>query len=270
MKKLFIAFSALALVFSSCSTSNTDPDPSTSSTVLVSKIIYTTDSGNVTTTNFNYNGNKLTTAVDSDGYTEVYTYNGDLITKIEEFQGTTTTPDNSETFTYTADEKVASYTEISYGTSTITGVRYVYAYNADGTISISRFNGNATSQTVLASTGKAFFTNGQISGVEVYYPATASTAAYTSSVSYVYDTKLNAASNITGFSKLILQGYDAGLGGNAHNLLSATRMRGTTISSTDVTTFTYNSSNYPVSDSNTNTYISTPNSVHTSTQQYFY
>jgi hypothetical protein len=269
MKKLLIAFSALALVFSSCSTSSTDPDPSTS-TVLVSKIIYTTQAGVATTTNYNYNANKLTTAVSSDGYSEVYTYNGDLITKMEEFQGTATTPDYSETYTYNTDAKVASYTTISYGTSTINGSRYVYVYNIDNTISITKYTGNATSQTLQVSTGKAFFTNGQITKVEVYYPATATNSAYTNTQNYVYDTKLNAANNITGFSKLILQGYDAGLGGNAHNLLSATRINGTTTTSTDVSTFTYNASDYPVMETNVNTYISTPNSVHTSTQQFFY
>lgn len=254
----------------SCSSSSEQTVPVISVTqasgVLITKII-SINNGVTTTRNYSYVGNKATTSVISDGTNKVTTYNGDLITKIEEFAGTTLK--NSDNYTYNTDLKVATYTYINFVAPT-SASRYDYVYNTDNTISITKYTGNATSQTVLASTGKAFLTNGQITKIEVYYPATATNPAYTSTENYVYDSNPNAFSNVTGFNKLILQGYNAGLGGSVHNLLSATRLRGTTVTSTDVSTFTYNTSNYPVSETNTNTFISTPNSVSTSTNQYFY
>lgn len=270
MKKLFLAFSAFTIVSTSCSSSSDQPAPVTSVTpttgVLITKII-STNNGVSTTRNYSYVGNKATTTVVSNGDNNTVTYNGDLVTKMEEFVGTTLK--ESENYTYNTDLKVATYTSINY-TTPVSGSRYDYIYNTDNTISITKYTGNATSQTVLSNTGKAFLTSGQITKVEVYYPATTTNPAYTSTVNYVYDSNLNPFSNVTGFNKLILQGYDAGLGGNVHNLLSATRLRGTTTTSSDVSTFTYNSSNYPVNETNTNTFISTPNSVSTSTIQYFY
>jgi hypothetical protein len=272
MKKLFLVISAFALVFSSCSTSSVDPDPVTPvtppSSVLLSKIIRTKN-GTTVTTNLTYNGNKALSAISDNGTSVIYTYTGDLITKIEKFNGTVLTTRN--TYAYNVDEKVASYITINYNTSNY-GSKYLYVYNSDGTISITKYTGNETSQTVLYNTGKAFFTSGQITKVEEYIPAAPLSPAYTSTSNYVYDTKLNAASNVTGLNKLILQGYSAGLGGNAHNLLSDTRSNGTVTTSTDVSTFTYNASNCPVTETNTSTYNNATGgpTVSTSTAQYFY
>lgn len=272
MKKLFLVFSAFALVFSSCSTSSADPDPVTPvtppSSVLITKLIRISG-GTTVITNFTYNGNKLVSTIYDNGKSNSYTYTGDLITKIEKFSGTVL--NSRELFTYNVDEKVTSYILITYSTSNY-GTRFDYVYNSNGTISITKYTGNETSQTVLASTGKAFLTSGQITKVEEYVPVIGTSPAYTKTSNYVYDTKFDAFNNVTGLNKLMFKGYVAGLDGNAHNMLSVTSLNGTSTTSTDVTSYIYNASNYPINHSNTltNFHTSGGSSIYTSTVQYFY
>lgn len=266
MKKLFIAFSALALVFSSCSTSSTDPDPVTTPTgILVSKIIETR-SGTVTTDNYNYNGNKLTTITRTGG-SDVFTYTGDLITKIESFIGTTL--DTSGTMTYNSSGKLISSVFVEFDSSGVHGDKTDYTYLANGNITYISYSGNGTSQTTIDHTGKVFFTNGEVSKVEQYIPARSGIPAYTDTTNYTYDAKNNPFINITGYSKIAFN-YESP-NGFLHNIMTENQTS-TYSSSNTITTFTYNSSDFPTNESSSKT---SPNgtggtTTTVSSEQFFY
>ena len=78
MKKLVTLFSLLILVSCSSNESVNDSNPSTSSSVLVKRIVSSDDGED----NFHYIGNKLDFYSESQ-YTYKYTYTGDLISKEE-------------------------------------------------------------------------------------------------------------------------------------------------------------------------------------------
>ncbi|MFN3753985.1 hypothetical protein [Flavobacterium sp.] len=87
MKKIFCFISFSLLFLTSCSS---DSDSETSSSDLLLKQIVEGDvvfGGSVS--NFTYDGNKLVEIkrnIDSEVYSDIYTYTGDVITKIEKFQ----------------------------------------------------------------------------------------------------------------------------------------------------------------------------------------
>ena len=82
MKKIGLAFSALLLILSSCSSSDSS---SPSSGTLLDKVIETYDDGTVETFNYIYNGNKIVRITTDFGQETVYTYAGDLIVKEEAY-----------------------------------------------------------------------------------------------------------------------------------------------------------------------------------------
>lgn len=264
MKKLLLVFSVFALVLGSCSKS--DPavvPPVAVAGVLVTKIINTKNGVSVTT-NYTYNGNKLIKSVSSDGKSTEVTYNNDLVVKREDFNGTVLYERN--TYTYNSNNKLASYINIRYTGTTNTGTKHDYIYNTDGTISFTLYQGNEAGQTSQQNTGKAFLTNGQITKVESYYASP--TGKYTSD--FTYDAKLNPFYNITGFDKLILVGSTAG--DNLQNLLTESDYDELYIRTSFVSTYTYNSLNYPITKNKTITYNTNgvPSSTSTSSLQYFY
>ena len=257
MKKLALAFSALTLiVLVSCSVSDEDPVANTvdPSSVLLKKIIDLDPvHGNVTTL-INYNGNKVTGSTSDDGSSDVFTYTGDLITKVEYFTGTTL--DQRELYTYNSNNKLVTYVRLDFD-ATGSGVKETYVHNADGTISYSRYLGDTNSQTQLNNTGKAFFTNGEISKVEKYY--TTGGVNTTQVTNYTYDDINNPLMNITGYAATAFT--DGFADGILHNVLTETHVSNSTQNLT--TTYTYNSNNFPVTSSETG-------SSSTLNTQYFY
>ena len=230
MKKLVLVFSALVMVLSSCSSSDEETNtPPTSSSVLVKKAIVEDEDGGYTTL-YTYNGNKIVKTTNSDDTSEVFTYSGDLITKIEYY--TDTTLDQKDIFTYNTDNKLITYTRLDYGIEW--GTKETYVYNSDGTLSVTEYIGDLTSQTQLNSTSKIYFTNGEISKIEGFEGG-----VKTRTINYTYDTKNNPYKNITGFDKLGII-FEEGI---SHNLLTESD----TDTAGDPVTYeyTYNSNNYP-------------------------
>ena len=80
MKKLALVFSVFSLAFGSCSKSDT-PQPDQSSVILLKKMVGT-ESGRTSTDVLSYIGNKLTTKASDDGSKEIYSYTGNMITKM--------------------------------------------------------------------------------------------------------------------------------------------------------------------------------------------
>ncbi len=142
---------------------------------------------------YTYEGNKITKEVytDSDGLVEttLYVYNVDnLITKIE-----STDIDGlvfRETFAY-EENKLVAYVAIDFWEET--GVKETYEHNTGGSITVSRFTGDMTSQIEPDGTSTIQFTDGEVSSISF------STGVVKS---YLYDNKKNPFKNVLGFDKI--------------------------------------------------------------------
>ncbi len=242
MKKLVCLFAFSALLLTSCS-SGSDSSTTTESDVLVTKTVenYALD-GSTVTTNYTYNGKKLVKSIDSDGYHEDYTYTGDLITKIETIDDSNATLMQEQTFTYNASGKLVTYIIKDFDSGD--GDRETYVYNSDGTVSITTYTGDTTTQTVPLSTGTVHFTGGIVTEVDL---DVTDVASYTSTRTYTYDTKNSPFKNVIGMDKLSFIGGESN--DVVHNVLTD-HYTSTLSSDVDtITTYTYNSMNFPTSDS---------------------
>lgn len=226
MKRLFLFFAIAAMALTSCSSDNTTSD---SSVTLVKKEIDHYSDGSSTTYNYTYNGTKITSIIDSDGSISNYTYTGDLITNIKYYYGTVL--EEEDIFTYNSSGQLVEYVMLSHDSDY--GNREVYVYNTDGSISMSLFNGDLTSQTNPNGSGTyTLLANGEI--------GTMTTEGQT--YVYTYDTMNNDFKNVTGYGKISFINSEA----NGINL-NITSVNSSSI--TSATTFTYNAAGYPATSS---------------------
>lgn len=243
MKKNFILISAIALVFTSCS-SDDSPSEEVSSSVLVKKmILMSTDEGDDSywnnTINFSYNGTKLTQSIDEDGYKSVYTYTGDLITKIEYFDGSTL--DSQDLFSYNSNGKLIEYRDLDV--SNDYERKFTYTYNSNGTVTVTEYTGTIGNTTVSLFTPNIYtFANGELTS--------------TDNISIIsYDSKNNPFKNVTGYQEIMTleftDDYMITFGRN-QNFVSAPV--GTSTTEGSFSTYTYNSDNYPVTSATTANY----------------
>lgn len=229
MKKLIYAFSAVALMFVSCS-SDSESSDSTSGPVLLKRSV----EGSVTT-NFNYNGTKLVSAIDNTEEVDLYvTYTGDNITKIE-YKDNDGVVEQIENYTYDGEGKLTSYVRLDPVMDW--GNKEIYTYNVDGTVSVEHYIGDTAAQTDLNNTAKVFFTNGEVTKIEEYVGDTTTVTR-----TYTYDTANAPLKNVAGFSKIAFVGGFAE--SIAHNILTETETASEEYTRTIV--YTYNAANYPV------------------------
>ncbi len=146
MKKLLLLFSALSLVFSSCSSDSSDSQNNS----LVKKIIST--SGNSTNTiQYTYNGNKLLSISYNNSQTIQYTYSGNLIINAKQYQSNDFL--SGETiYTYDGNQRVTQEKYIDYYSSS-EGTR-VFTYNANNTVDFILLD---ASLNTTGSTGVIYF-----------------------------------------------------------------------------------------------------------------
>lgn len=223
MKKILCFFGALTFVLiSSCSNDDdkydddkNDSESSSTDLVLVKKISSIINNGASTSTyntTFTYDGNKLKAVTYSDQGSDVYTYTGDLLTKLEYFKVNNSIGENTNIFIYDTNSNSIS--------ETVTGnddhlLKIVYTRNTDGTTSYIRYSGDKTSQTSKVDSGKIFFSNNEVSKVEMYngddilYKMT----------TYTYDDKKNPIGNIKGYDKIGFVLF-SGFYGISHNMLT--------------------------------------------------
>ncbi len=230
MKKFIYAFSALALLFVSCSSDSDSSSDDASGPVLLKKIIETDYNGDVFTTNYFYEGNKIVKTVDDDGYYEKFYYTGDLITKME-FYSDTNLLEQTDLFTYNSNQQLVSFQRLLHNEDL--GFKEVYVYDLSGNVSVTYYNGDLTSQTNETGTGNVTFVNGEISVMNDVDSGVTKT--------YTYDTKNTPMKNVLGMNKLAF--YDSGNDqGISHNVLTLTKSDGESV----VSTYTYNSNDFPV------------------------
>lgn len=254
MKKLILLFSAVSLIFSSCS-SDADGLPVYTpvvdvNTILVKKRIYTDTGSPAETFYYSYSGTKIMKIDDDFGHSE-FTYTGDLITMIQHYDETNHLV-ASEHFTYNSSNKLL--TNIYKDFENSLGFKETYIYNSDGTVSVSKYEGSETSQTTYVGYYKMFISNNEVVKEENYD----SIGALVKTNTYTYDGKNNPFKNITGWAPL---------------QYSASQMSGVfqnVVQNNDdfenfTNTYTYNSNNFPI----TETEKDASNAVQGKTQ-YFY
>lgn len=186
MKKILYVFSFILLALGSCSKDDNAPAVSLNpNTLLLKKTVsrnYAINSAELVTTFWNYDGMKLLSTIDSNGFRRNYTYTGNLITKIEEINGDFV---QSYLLAYDEDRLVA-----------ISGNQpETFDYNEDGTVTHKLYDSNATVQwTAIIS-----FNNAEISKIETTYAD-----SFATTYQYSYDNKFSPTKNITGFDKIYL------------------------------------------------------------------
>ena len=246
MKKITLLFSVFALILTSCSGSGDDASTDTNSTTVLLQKIVSEDAEGVFTDNYFYNGTKITKIESTDGQKDVFTYTGDLITKVEtSYDGVL---DATELYDYDASGRLISYTANFKNSSTYLET---YTHNVNGTISFTR-----TESGDLYSTGTFTMTGNDVLNVVSNYDF--GFGPYTTTNSYIYDTKFTPFKNITGFKWYLVAGSENVMSGFDHNVLTFTDSE--TSSNNSSYTYTYNSLNFPVSVStvdNGTTFVST-------------
>jgi hypothetical protein len=242
MKKTIRIVSCICLlVLNACSSSDSST-PATESDILVTKTIehYANDNSSVTT-NYTYNGKKLVSTLDSDGYKEMFTYTGDLITSVKWYDDTDTLL-TLETFTYNSSNQITQYVLNDYDTDH--GRKEMYVHNSNGTVSYTVYNGDNTTQTNLLASGTFYVTNGEVTKIETTTPAPSSTS---SMHIYTYDTKNNPFKNILGYDKMNYTNEEAI--GVSHNILTDHFTSNGGSDDLYTTTISYNGLNFPVTAS---------------------
>lgn len=214
MKKITLLLSVFALVLTSCSDNDDTPtaNPTTSnSDVLIKKRIFTETGFPAETTTYTYNGKKLVKATsDLYGYTN-FTYTGDLITKVEDYS-TSNELELSKVYTYNSSDKLLTVTYKDFISND--GMKFVFTYNAGGTVSYDEYIGDVTSQPDFNGSYKMFFQNNEVIKLEQYSP----TGVLQQTRTYTYDGKNNPYKNIIGWAQLQYDHYH--LGGAFQNAIN--------------------------------------------------
>lgn len=233
MKKLLYLFASSLLVFTSCSNNDNNSLDSASS-ILVKKITETENSLTVSS-DVLYDGNKIISKTESDGFQTKFTYSGNQIVKIEEFDAKGLSKGAIE-YAYT-NGLLTSYVE-KYDDLYKHKVKYVH--NIDGTVSYEQFKVKISTgiEEKYGQTGKLTFKDGNLIKAERSYSGSDSVEIYE------YDGKNNPLKNVTGVNLLLDDDW-----ANTNNVIKETRTSGSGSNIyTDVTSFTYkyDTNNYPI------------------------
>ncbi|MGL2967122.1 hypothetical protein [Flavobacterium sp. XGLA_31] len=247
MKKILCLLSVSLLFLASCSSSSdsSSPDNPSSQNLLLKKIV----EGDVllggNESNFTYNGNKLVEnrhTADTDLFSDIYTYTGDVITKIEKFGVYNAgTPDetndllSTDEFQYNANNQLVQFKTTTPDSDVIMITTYTYNGN---TVTFEQYKHYLTDAPVLLKSGTITVQNGEI--VQLHMSTEFDTVNY----NYTYDAKNSIFKNVVGYDKLLYatiigkQGnlimVDSIVGGSVHNFVNGEFQ------------YTYNANNYPV------------------------
>jgi hypothetical protein len=234
MKNLFLYIAIVFLSLISCSKDDDSTITSTSSGILPTKIVSTYSGGQVSTATFTYSGNKIVEELivpAEDISKRKYTYTGDNITKIEEFAGLAFDAFGGLIFTY-ENGKVKTTTSIAVAGYVGDLNKEVYAYNTDGTVTVTFSDINQITGIETAN------------GRQMRYTYNAGLLTKSESISsgvvgqvtnYTNDSGKNPAfKNVTGFDQTLAEGNL-----RLSTVYVASSNPGQTFS------YTYNADNYP-------------------------
>ncbi len=248
MKKIACLIIVSLLFLTSCSSDSSSEDTS-SNDLLLKKIVEDDILFGGTEVNYTYNGNKLVEiekSNDGDVYSDVYTYTGDVITKIEKFEvydaGTAfedTYLVSTDQFQYNASNQLVQFKTTTTDNPDVELITtYVHSGNTVTFVQNRHVTGDAPQ---FLKSGTITMQNDEVAQVQVVKEFDSYTANYT------YDTKNSIMKNVLGYDNLLLthvigkQGsltwLDSIVGGVSHNFVTGL---------TGGFSYTYNSDNYPL------------------------
>ncbi|WMI69042.1 hypothetical protein [Mangrovimonas sp. YM274] len=234
LKKSLLALTLAATLFS-CSSDSSDSDSQIpQETGHLKQITWTFTDGEIYSETLSYDGDKLISIEDSDGWKFKYIYENDMLIRINELNdsGIVTTYTLLE---YDVENRLSSYT--AYISSISEEWGWDLTYNEDGTVSESSYEKSFNGSMLGEQESTIVLDNGQITG---YY-------ADGYNFNYEYDSNNGIYKNISHIEILNLmdrsfQGYfESGL----NNLTKITANYGGEGYDREVYEYSYNSNNYP-------------------------
>lgn len=226
----------LAFFTFSCSSDDTPSDPPQNNSLLLKQRVTSYPDDNETMTeNFVYDGNVLTSIVNSDGERVDYLYENNLLTRINHVASNGTIEQYVVIGGYDQNTRLSSYTVYLQLNQAF---KFELLYNSNGTITEKQYSGDHNSQTTLVRETMITMNNGhlaqEISNDGINY-------------SFEYDTKNGIFKNITHIEtlNLINDDFSGHIDSNLNNLvkINDTQNGNTTVS--EEFQYTYNSSDYP-------------------------
>lgn len=222
MKKLLLLTIVLTLL-TACSSDDSPATTPTETAVRLKKVTSTDEDGKTITSNYNYNGTKLTSVITNDGSSNIYTYTGDINTGMERYENYTLR--YIYTYKYDENNKLFSKTVVVQNSFPKFGQKDLYTYNENGTTTIKSYQGNPESEMDLIETTTVSYPNTST----IQYESEAGTK-----VVYTYDGKNHPLKDI-----LETDIY-------SQNLLTVINITPVEPITYFDNTYTYNSNNYPV------------------------
>jgi PBP1b-binding outer membrane lipoprotein LpoB len=194
MKKILCLFSALALVLTSCSSDDSSSDAG-SAALLPTKIVETSvengKSGSLTYT-ATYDGNKIKEIKVSDASRSVFTYTGDLITKVELYYSSEL--QSTDVYAYENGKLISKITTKAFGSSPQQKLTFVY--NANGTVNANQSQIDNKVETKFDATTLYTFANGNMISSEF-------SDAEREKITSTFDDKKSPFVNVTGLKLLL-------------------------------------------------------------------
>lgn len=231
MKKIFLVVLCF-LVLVGCSSDDNAANASDTEGSILTKGTATFNNGTVFTSRYTYEGRRLVKIVTDDRYT-VYDYSGERITKAETYNNNNGLV-GTVLFEYYPNGKIKrSLTTLSNGNV----ISYVYAYNEDGSVAVTRYIGSEIAENI-DNIGYLYFENGEMVK-KVMTKVGEQTATYT----YTYDDKNSPRRFNPGYYEISYYlDYSFYAVGKQHNLLSVTQENGYEF----FFQYEYNSAGYPL------------------------
>jgi hypothetical protein len=232
MKKIILTLASLFLL-NACSkddSSNTETTSTNNAPVLLKKIeTKNPNTGTITRGEYTYDGIKIVQSTDGI-YKRVYTYTGNLITKIQVYTSSSTTAFEQTVFTYEGEKlKLVATTGTTFGTPVNYKQKKEYTYNTDNSISYSDTTTyDSSSFGTMTLTGKLYYSNGNLIKRE-FESGDITSGLNKSVITFEYDTKINPLKNILGFTNLLIDNFT-----NTNNILRVKFLSTTTLNDNTV------------------------------------
>lgn len=186
----------LVFIFVSC-TSDDQQEAMNEDNLLLKKMIVTSSDNSVLTYNYEYDGRKIVKISLSDGSSTRYYYQGNLITKVVEYNSTNSNPSSELVNEYDSNERIVRtyYTDFLNNISSETE----YSYDQDLIINYTSNQTNNTNQSIDFYSGFLYKNaQGEIIQHERYFEGNLFYILY-----FSHDSKNSTFKNIIGFNKLL-------------------------------------------------------------------
>lgn len=244
MKKILL-FSALGLIFTSCSSDDNSPSIEDTSVLpkTISYIYPDVMLGTNSTSTLKFNGNKVVSSIEPGSKT-IFTYTGDLITKQEVYdvdQQEKETKEKEVVYTYEngklktrifKEDITTAYPDGQYIEKT------VYTHNSAESISYINYLVDKNSKIETKdSEGTLTYKDGNLIKEQQKVTSVTRTRVYE------YDAKNNPLKNILGFNALLNEISETGKNNIVKTTSTSTESANTSVY---LTTYTYNESGYPL------------------------